>query len=849
MIQKVSEFCQQHIDTWFINKLRPLYVLYLLNSIIAKLPLPNIQSLIGTIIEMMQGKSSPDLREMGCLVIENLFTARHIQTEYAKSLLGELIAISQQQFYSARSEQQVMALVQAITQVYLNLNRGVPYEAKELLYGVLDSIGDLISLESEQSNQLKIDSLKIMKTHATKSLELILVESCDDYLFNEDEEFSLFSNFSLTQQENVIDNIREQAGLEKKGKLSPKQALFVTLKDFVSLRYEKSIVFVLQILNSFLIRLGQLGYGTKPFVTDQLIELMITLKQNYGFSEETVKVLGKLCSSCCMQRLFNTLPLMITEVDLMDPEFEDKSNSFILALLGTHKKHGRFGVFYQNAWKQFKSLKEKIETQKAFLGTAPEEKLILHKYQILQSQLIQLMKNCDSFVIKDSENLSFYFEEILEMFLNENDIRVLELIVVPLRECLIFSHNNRNEIKEAYQEILECIKKQGLLAKLCKTNNKVPKNITFIEDCIRIMVLMTPQETILRIATSNIERLSKFFLKPTFSQDKAILQRNLRDLDTVSVILSCIDDLQNNSIFEGVFTFAKQLMNTPSEGVWKRGVYILDSLLHSVDIKSCEAIFIVVEEFFSAKFNTKQLKKPKNITPMMTEESGSELILDESKRKLKDIMIKFLKTYVEQYFLRMFAEHKKNDPQSAMHNLGSETQGLTAFAIKYLPLAMISMKSRTSKTREISKTLLIKIDEAYEAATSEPTFLLNQMLAGLAGKTSLMKSTTVLAIGLIFAKRHRSLEPDYVERLIEIILLMVKEKNKETYKAVVAFFKYFARSMNKNVVLGQIRLILSALFEWDEESHEKVKNTVRTVMQTLHRRLVYNNIISRAKKL
>lgn len=74
------------------------------------------------------------------------------------------------------------------------------------------------------------------------------------------------------------------------------------------------------------------------------------------------------------------------------------------------------------------------------------------------------------------------------------------------------------------------------------------------------------------------------------------------------------------------------------------------------------------------------------------------------------------------------------------------------------------------------------------------------MVAGLAGKTSLMKSSTVLAIGLIFARRFRYLEADYIGRLIELLLILVQEKNKETYRSVLAFFKFYTRAVDMDIL-------------------------------------------------
>lgn len=50
------------------------------------------------------------------------------------------------------------------------------------------------------------------------------------------------------------------------------------------MRYEKAIIYILQILNSFATRVAQLGFGKIPEVSGQIIEVMIELRDNYGIN-------------------------------------------------------------------------------------------------------------------------------------------------------------------------------------------------------------------------------------------------------------------------------------------------------------------------------------------------------------------------------------------------------------------------------------------------------------------------------------------------------------------------------------------------------------------------------------
>lgn len=100
-----------------------------------------------------------------------------------------------------------------------------------------------------------------------------------------------------------------------------------------------------------------------------------------------------------------------------------------------------------------------------------------------------------------------------------------------------------------------------------------------------------------------------------------------------------------------------------------------------------------------------------------------------------------------------------------------------------------------------------------------------------------MKSSAILSLALIFAKRFNSLDADYIQKLIEIILILIKEKNKETYKAVIAFFKFYVKRADLAQLQKQMRIIIGAVLTWDEASHDSTKNIVRTLLTTIYKKV------------
>lgn len=110
-------------------------------------------------------------------------------------------------------------------------------------------------------------------------------------------------------------------------------------------------------------------------------------------------------------------------------------------------------------------------------------------------------------------------------------------------------------------------------------------------------------------------------------------------------------------------------------------------------------------------------------------------------------------------------------------------------------------------------------------------------MAGLAGKTSLMKSATIYSLALIFSRKFRKLDQAYIQKLIEVILIVVKEKNKETYRSIIAFFKFYVKIAEEPTLRIQLEIILGALFKWDEASQETERGLVKSLLVNIYRRL------------
>lgn len=90
------------------------------------------------------------------------------------------------------------------------------------------------------------------------------------------------------------------------------------------------------------------------------------------------------------------------------------------------------------------------------------------------------------------------------------------------------------------------------------------------------------------------------------------------------------------------------------------------------------------------------------------------------------------------------------------------------------------------------------------------------MLAGFGGQSSLMKADTLE--GLTFFLKKEDLDESFKGDLLEIVLMLCKEKNRESYKGVLKFLKGFVKVSTKDVLADKLKSILVAILTLDERS-------------------------------
>jgi ribosomal RNA-processing protein 12 len=155
---------------------------------------------------------------------------------------------------------------------------------------------------------------------------------------------------------------------------------------------------------------------------------------------------------------------------------------------------------------------------------------------------------------------------------------------------------------------------------------------------------------------------------------------------------------------------------------------------------------------------------------------------------------------------------------------------------KFLPEIMICLKETNKKARKASTDLMKMVTLKMKNSGFLKQFI-NLVVGGFASKTSLMKSASVIGITNILKEIKMEFEVEFLWEVTTLILLLIKEQNREVFKSILGFFKVLFKVLSVDQVTSKLDQILKAIFEWDDESRELFKSKIRHLIEKLIRRL------------
>ncbi|KNC81310.1 hypothetical protein SARC_06360 [Sphaeroforma arctica JP610] len=165
--------------------------------------------------------------------------------------------------------------------------------------------------------------------------------------------------------------------------------------------------------------------------------------------------------------------------------------------------------------------------------------------------------------------------------------------------------------------------------------------------------------------------------------------------------------------------------------------------------------------------------------------------------------------------------------------------------------AILSTKEVNEKTRELAYRLLVTMGTAMiRAGEAQATFvnpmgervpasldeLILMIVAGLGGTTPHMISASVMSLGRLFFEFSTQLAPAKRDELLQTMLMMLKTKNREIAKSMLAFFKICIVCVSPQVLGQYLPTLLDTLMGWPDDQKQHFKMKIRFLLERLIRK-------------
>lgn len=159
---------------------------------------------------------------------------------------------------------------------------------------------------------------------------------------------------------------------------------------------------------------------------------------------------------------------------------------------------------------------------------------------------------------------------------------------------------------------------------------------------------------------------------------------------------------------------------------------------------------------------------------------------------------------------------------------------------------ILCSKEPNKKTRDASFELLITMAQTLEQTQPEGLMTMLQIvLAGLAGRTSHMRSASLVSISRLIFEFGRS-RPEIttiMPELLKTIILLLHEKAKEVIKSVIGFLKLSIAIIPMHQLEGFLPDMIQGLLLWIGDSKNRFKAKIRIIMIKLCRKFGYDKVM------
>lgn len=101
--------------------------------------------------------------------------------------------------------------------------------------------------------------------------------------------------------------------------------------------------------------------------------------------------------------------------------------------------------------------------------------------------------------------------------------------------------------------------------------------------------------------------------------------------------------------------------------------------------------------------------------------------------------------------------------------------------------------------------------------------------AGFSANSSLMKADSIVSLAYLIDQFYEKSKLGYpfIKELNSVVLLLLREKNKEVMKAIVHFEKKYLKILKKDQVAEELGMILGSLYKQDDNLRDSFRTPLK----------------------
>lgn len=677
----------------------------------------------------------------------------------------------------------------------------------------------------------------VYKNFASKIFEILIENTFDGYLFGE-----LSGNDAEGQLGDLIHNIELEGSQTNFGKKTVVSKLLSLFSYMISARFAQSWGSLFKIFDQFLKKICDLGHRSSALYNNWLAGVykdthsIITLMPEFESQLEGLlsSILNNSDSVIFFDELFGS-----NSNDLAQLIDNDQFRYYIY-LVSVHGRGLSFRLLYvklkpifEMALQELVTSNDNMEIEEENAGQMDPNSISKRLKQSLFTQIINASSKFTEFSSLETnllpESLGFLLQA-LDANANQRHQTVKALVKLIMHLLMTVINESNKKVNRVMSEIVEILKTNTVLAKTSKAfiNATTPEDVQLYDNYLKVLGKILPAQHTISIISKNIKRLRGLLQK----KDQESMERAVREASIVSALLTAFDDLfRQVEVFTDALGFGQELLECGVKNASKAAFKIFTAILRNSHPSQYPEILTIVQDRVNLFLDGKIKDHKFDLFALKFLKNGLESIaLNFDKKFLAENLHKFM----EKFFSFIVFNFR---------NKGAKARDSSKSLISLITVLYHDIDP--SDIPELQGSRILNTDFAHiiskgesSQKIDEESFLVSCLIAGLAGDSVYMKSCTVEALAYLFKSLGDYCSHSLIKSSTEVVLLLIKEKNREILTFVLKFLKAVFKKQSKAVLAEDLPLIAEAVFEWDATNTKAIRNKVKTLISVIIRKFV-----------